>query len=80
MIGRAALAALLAAFVMLAFAGSALADSTVNVTTTSDSPTAGQCSLREAVAYANGNAGGRLRTGDAVGHDHDQRSRAGPTP
>lgn len=34
--------------------GSALADSTVNVTTTSDSPTAGQCSLREAVAYANG--------------------------
>ena len=36
------------------YAGSARADSTVSVNTTSDSPTAGQCSLREAVAYADG--------------------------
>ena len=35
-------------------AGSAAADVTVQVNTTSDTPGAGQCSLREALAYANG--------------------------
>lgn len=36
------------------YAGSARADTTVAVNTASDSPTPGQCSLREAVAYADG--------------------------
>ena len=35
-------------------AGLAAADVTVQVNTTSDTPGAGQCSLREALAYANG--------------------------
>jgi hypothetical protein len=45
------LVALLAAAV---WAGPALADTTVTVNTNSDSPSAGQCSLREAVLYADG--------------------------
>ena len=52
--GRRALLALLPCIVLGVFAGSAHADTTVSVNTTSDSPSAGQCSLREAVAYADG--------------------------
>ena len=56
--GRALLTGLVACVIALGFAASALADNTINVTTTSDAPTAGQCSLREAVAYANGTVEG----------------------
>jgi CSLREA domain-containing protein len=46
--------ALVAAVTLLIGGSPALADTTVNVNTTSDAPAAGQCSLREAINYANG--------------------------
>ncbi len=52
--GRRGLVVLAACGLLGVFATSALADTTVSVNTTSDSPTAGQCSLREAVVYAGG--------------------------
>ena len=67
MCSRASLAACLVMLGMLAFSGSALADSTVSVNTTSDSPTPGQCSLREAVAYANGTSEPGCAAGTASG-------------
>jgi hypothetical protein len=68
MAGRRALWAL-ATCVLLwcVFAGSALADSPVAVNTASDSPTAGQCSLREAVLYADGNSEPACAAGLASG-------------
>ncbi len=54
--GRRALVAFAACGLMGVYAGSASADTTVAVNTTSDSPSAGQCSLRQAVAYADGTA------------------------
>ena len=56
--GRRVLWALLPCIVLCVYAGSARADTTVTVNTTSDSPSAGQCSLREAVAYADGTVEG----------------------
>ena len=67
MLSRASLVALLAGFLVLAFAGSAVADSTVSVNTTSDSPSPGQCSLREAVAYADGSSEPGCASGLASG-------------
>ena len=56
LVGRRALVALVACGSLGVFAASALADTTVSVNTTSDAPTAGQCSLREAVLYSDGTA------------------------
>jgi hypothetical protein len=54
--GQRGLVILAACGLLGVFAASALADTTVSVNTTSDSPSAGQCSLREAVAYADGSS------------------------
>ncbi len=65
--GRALIALATCAFALCAFAGSALADSTVAVNTASDSPSAGQCSLREAIAYADGSSEPACAAGTASG-------------
>src|SRR5690242_10216381 len=54
--GRRALVVLASCVLLLlsVLARAAQADTTVAVNTTSDSPSAGQCSLREAIAYADG--------------------------
>jgi CSLREA domain-containing protein len=64
---RGALSALATFGLLCVVAGSALGDSTVNVTTTSDAPSAGQCSLREAITYANGTPEGDCAPGTQSG-------------
>ena len=64
---RRALTGLVVSALLGVSATSAHADSTINVTTTSDAPTAGQCSLREAITYANGTAEGDCAPGTQSG-------------